>query len=200
MNEYRIYLLLLILPLLFAGCKTSIFTITPEGDRAEITFQDLPPVTAELLAIDEPKNLLYIEIPENNSKDTARADGIAAIDLNLIETVTIKDYVNKSWVTPWITLQVAPTILFTIAASQEGMAGQAFLAFGIPTASSGLLLSLSEPDPPTFGSGLSSADTVKKLTKYTRFPLGLNDEQLRLLLDKRNQQELTVLGVKQPLE
>jgi len=180
--------------LFVAGCVGEQFMLKPEGDEATITLKQGQVFEGRLLAINTEERALYTELTSGGEKiGVNEGEKIVGLPLDSLQSVTIQHYVNKSWVFPWVFSQVIPPILLGIAASREGASGGGvFLVSLIPAFASGLILVFSEPDPPQIQSEFSS-DKIENLNLYTRFPLGLNPDQLHRIASLHGQKAVRIL-------
>jgi hypothetical protein len=173
-----------------AGCRNAT-EIAPDGDRASIQMKNGTLFQAELVSVEDS---LLIVVPGLSKEFPKRK--VYGIALPEIASIEIQGYVNRNWETSMLAFQIVPTILFVIAASSADgdNAAPALLIFGLPTALTYLIFEASTPDPPG-ARGPFPPDILETLKQYMRFPQGLTESQLHIVLERYQQTRLETFPV-----
>jgi hypothetical protein len=173
--------------LYWISCAPQIKDLKAIGDTAEVVFLDNQKISCEFLTLTDSS----IYILKKGLKLPSIYDGeIFEIDLHDLKSITIKGYTNKKWVGALVAFEVIPTVLFGIAAASTGAdVGQAFGIMSLPVLLNVIVFSASTPSVPEVNIP-SSADQLKTLSKYARFPQGLTEDQLKQLLENSKQDKI----------
>jgi hypothetical protein len=184
--------ILLIVQLCLAGCTGQMFVLNPEGDQAKITLSGDFDIMAELLAVND--SILYVNIIYGGKAiGVSPEESLVGLELDGVSQITVQGYTNKRWILPWVGLQVVPPILLGFAASsvsEDGLAVWGF--FSIPAVISGIFMGRGSSKKPEI-SNTFTPEKISELKKYTRYPLGLNDGQLRKIAESHGQQNYRVI-------
>lgn len=180
---------------ILGGCTGEMFVLKPDGDRADFTLADSTRFTAELITID--KELLYVRLESGwDALQVPQKEKIVGFPTRSVKEVHVQGYSNRNWVTPWIALEVVPTIVLSITAGvyyDIGYALEGLFILGAVTGLNGLLLSQGTPPPPRYNN-LQMQSNVSELKKYARFPQGLTPEQMDRLAATYGQNGYRILG------
>jgi hypothetical protein len=107
-----------------------------------------------------------------------------------IQYIKIEDYVNYKWQGAIFAYEVVPILLLFVAASAADAESPGSLAIlFVPALLNFLGFAASTPDPPGVVDPFQS-EQLFELKKYSRFPQGLNDGQLKSLLSIHNQDKI----------
>lgn len=187
-----LYLLLLFFCL---GCKSQMFVLSPAGDNAKIIMQNNTDIIAELLAVND--DVLFVNvISGNEALGISNEEIFIGLRFDEITEIVIQDYKNNDWVAPWIAFQVIPPFLLGYAASTVDVNFFAvWLTYSIPAVVSAVSLGIGGPKKPSFSNDFTS-EKLSEIKKYVRYPLGLNDGQLKKVAEFHGQSEYRILNQK----
>lgn len=187
MKNLKIFVCVVGLAAAVCSCASQMSSLSPTGDKAEITLTNGKTHTGELIAVTD--SLLYLFFQPDPSKSASkRFKGLYGVETSNVQRIMIHGYSNKRWVAGVLLFEVVPTVLIAIAASAAGAdpAGVLFL-LSLPVAVNVAIFSASTPSAPEFEGKLV---TSLEIRKYARFPQGLNSNQLESLLQANRQTEV----------
>ena len=173
--------------LLYLSCAPQIKDLKAIGDNAEIVFKDKRKLTCELLALTD--SSIYV-LKKGSKLPSIYYGEIIEVRFLDLRSIAIEGYTNKKWVGTIIAFEIIPAALFAIAAaSADAEVGTALGIMSLPVLLNFAVFSASSPGKPGV-KNFSSADQLKKLNKYARFPQGLTQDQLKQLLKESKQEEI----------
>lgn len=179
----QIYLLLFALSCLLSSCAPSGYIPSSKGDYTEITLLKDKVAFGELLAVTD--TMIFIEKDRN----------IIAIRNRNLKQLYFDKYHDNSWILSVALMEVLPALVFSITASSYNAADgdflPVFLASLIPAAISTPLFLLSAPK--TTFDDLSNESEIYELKKFSRYPGGITERQLKDLLNYNGQDSLIYL-------
>lgn len=184
--------LLFLIHICWAGCTSQMFVLKPEGDQAKISLSGDIDIRAELLAVND--SILYVKIISGGEPiGVSPEESFIGFELDGVSHISVQGYTNKRWILPWVVFQVIPPILLGIAASTVSADGLAVWGItSIPAVVSGVTMGRGSSKNPVISNEFTPYK-ISELKKYTRYPLGLNDGQLRKIAESHGQQNYRVL-------
>jgi hypothetical protein len=198
MRTAILFLILLLPPL--TGC-TSIFELQHTGDTIELKYEGHP-IECELLAVSD--SMMYLIPTSDTWAGFPVVRGmIYAAPPYIFTSGEVQRYANRDWVLPFLIGQVLPVVILSVEAGAYSANDAAFFGymaiFGIIPAVEYLILIAATDEAPGFERPLTVAE-LQFYRQYARYPQGLTDEQLGLLLQIRKQsQPLTLPLVSGPV-
>jgi hypothetical protein len=178
--------------LILNSCGSGSYTVSPKGDTVDIELKSGTKFTGEMIFISDTA-VVFASIA-NDPRQTSRLFYSLNSDIN---SISIQGYDGSGWATPVIIFQGVPTILFAAAAlSHMNLEGGALLlsaVLAIPTIITAILFSATEGDTPQWNRW-SNTGNLESLKIYSRYPEGLNEKDLQILLDMCKQKSLKKLS------
>ena len=175
----KIYVITFCLILLvhIVSCIPETRNLKPEGDKAEIKTRTEQIYRGELLTVSQDSVLMFVQ---SGSKELSR--GIYTFSCNNIAHIKIEGYVNYKWQGALLGFEVLPILLLIGVAAASGVDSPGSIAIlFVPVFLNYLGFAGSTPSPPGVDDSFSS-EQLSELSKYSRFPQGLNKNQLELLM------------------
>jgi hypothetical protein len=183
------------LALATSACGSSRLQVSLEGENARIALTDDSKVEAELIAVTD--SVLLVNITKGEAllglNENERMVGIPWDHIIVIE---VQGFANRDWLFPWFTMQVLPPILFGIAATRYGIGGseviQIIFVTGIPAILSGASIGGGGTRNPVF-KNLDDVGLRDALKPYSRYPTGLNPDQVNRIAEHIGQKGWRVI-------
>ena len=175
---------LIIIFITIIACIPETRNLVPTGDTAEIKTKGNKLYTGELLMVDEEAIVMQIK---SGQKD--RTEGIYKFPRKNIQHIKIEDYVNYKWQGAIFGFEVLPIVLLFIAASAADAEPGGLAILFIPVLINYAIFAASTPSPPGVEDPFQTEQLVE-LRKYSRYPQGLNEEQLKFLLSIQKQDKI----------
>jgi hypothetical protein len=167
------------------SCIPQIRNLKPTGDTAEIKTKSNRIYTGELLTVTEDSVLAFIK---SGQKDISGV--VYNFPKDNIQYIKIEDYINYKWQGAILGFEVVPILLLFVAATAAEVDSPGGLAIlFVPVLLNYIGFAASTPDPPGVVDPFQSEQLVA-LRKYSRFPQGLNDRQLKSILSTINQAKI----------
>ncbi|MBE0643483.1 MAG: hypothetical protein IH600_05345 [Bacteroidetes bacterium] len=185
--------LLAFLLLLTSGCA-NIHELRYRGDAMALQYEGKE-FTCELLSLSD-SVMYFIPMEEDNPELLLAPGKIYAAPPYVFASGDVLGYGNHDWVYPVLGMQLLPVLMLAVEASFYNQDIESFFAWTaalsfIP-ALNVLILYLGTLETPRFEETLLPPKT-SEFRKYARYPQGLTEEQLKLLLAVRSQTELLTL-------
>ena len=166
------------------ACTPETRNLVPTGDTAEIKTKSNKLYTGELLMVDE--DAIFMSI-KSGQKDISA--GIYHFPKDKIQYIKIEDYINYKWQGAILGFEVLPIVFLFIAASAADAEPAGLAILFIPALINYAIFAASTPAPPGVEDPFQTEQLVE-LKKYSRFPQGLNNKQLKSLLSIHNQDKI----------
>jgi len=168
------------------GCSSGKYVVSEKGDIAEITRKDGYKFESELVCIQDTA-IIFTTIPSNH-KDFPK---LFFEPIEEIKSITIQGYDGSGWIGSVLLYQAVPAALLTVAAtSVDSDNAGVGLILAIPALITTILFATSEGEIPQWNDELPISE-IENLKKYSRYPEGMNQEVLSILLKKNNQTGIT---------
>lgn len=165
----QIYLSMLVLICLLSSCVPSEYLVSENGDNAEIILLKNRKIKGELLAVND--SMIFV-LADNN---------ILAIKNIELRQIDFDKYSDNSWIIGVAVLQVLPSVVISALASKYGhVFGTFFAVTMIPAVISASLFALSSPK--TTFDDLTKVTEIYDLKKFSRYPGGITERQMKELL------------------
>ena len=153
----------------FFGCATDHYTVSANGDKADVKFKSGKEITGELVSISD--SAVYLAtIPG----DYLNSPALFYMPNSEIKSIEIQGYNGGIWL-PWVILwQVLPVGLLTGAAASvdNQNAGVVGLIFAIPAIVTSICFATTEESTPQWNDNLP-IDEIKTLKIYSRYSVPL---------------------------
>ena len=178
------------LSLLIYDCGSGEYVVSPKGDKVDIILKKGNQLNVELLLISD-TSVVYASTSANPHDQTNLFYSLHSD----IKSISVKGYDGSGWVTSVMLFQVLPSILFAIAAATYSQSSEGLVAgtiFLFPAIITTVLFASSEGETPEWNDQ-SPVEDLNKLKIYSRYPVGLNEEQLKLLLSRYSQKQIKKL-------
>jgi hypothetical protein len=156
------------------------------GDNASVVLRNHSEFIGEIVAVSD-STVLFNTQPELQSPQGSFQQRFVVVQVDDLESITIKGYSNRKWTGAVIGFEVVPAILLGLAAgiADSDITGEVFLISAIPPLLNFIAFEASTPKPPKFEYPIT-AERLKDLKKYARFPQGLTTEQHKRFLQIGN--------------
>ncbi len=177
---------LIIIFITMIACIPETRNLVPTGDIAEIKTKGNKLYTGELLMVDEEAIIMQIKSGQKN-----RTEGIYKFPRDEIQYIKIEDYVNNKWQGAILGFEVLPIVLLFVAASAADAEPGGLAILFVPVLINYAIFAASTPSPPGVEDPFPTEQLVD-LRKYSRFPQGLNEKQLKSFLSIHNQDKIKV--------
>ncbi len=176
-----------VLLVVLCSCSSGKYVVSANGDKAEVKLINGKEFVSEIVSIQD--TLIIFATTPVNPLDFPH---LFFEPIEEIKSITIQGYDGSGWGGSVLLFQVLPAALMAGAAASysEGSGALAVgLVCAIPAAITALLFSGSDGDTPHWNDEMPIPE-IENLKKYSRFPEGMNQEELSKLLKKYNQTEL----------
>lgn len=173
------------------GCSLGKYVVSESGDEAEILLKNKNKIEGEIIFITD-STIVFAppEVEITAGVKAALRRPFFYVYKDEIEEIKINGFDGSGWGTSVVLFQVVPVGLLTIAALSFGMddIGPIFITL-IPAGLTSLFFTFSHGETP--GWDISKDITEMSLLKiFTRYPMGLSQEDLNKLLAKNGQKEI----------
>lgn len=181
----------LIICIFIYTCAAPKFNLQPAGDIAVLKMKNNSVYKGEFLFIKDGDIYLLVDKPQIDNPYAPKSGSVSTVQIKQIESIEIEGYSNRSWGASILAFQVVPA--FILAGVGASVDGENFLPVlgisSIPILITWLLFEGSTPTAPTFDH-LLKEEKLEELNKYSRFPMGLTDNQLKDFLEIYKQKEI----------
>jgi len=169
---------------LLSDCSSGGYTVSVNGDKADVQLKSGKNFSAEIVSISDsavffastPASL--IELP------------VLFYSLNRdIKSIEVEGYNSNGWITPVLLFQVLPVGLLTAAATSvhNTNAGIVGLVFMIPAVITSILFISSNGHTPQWNDK-QPLEEIESLKIYSRYPRALSEDEINRLLKRYNQE------------
>lgn len=168
---------------------TNIFELRHTGDTIDLRYEGHG-IECELLAVSD--SMMYLIPTSDTWAGFPVARGmIYAAPPYIFTSGEVRRYMNRDWVLPFLLAQALPVVMLTTEAAALWDPGAFVYVLPVlslvPFVEVMLLISATD-DPPGFDRPLT-LEELQFYRKYARYPQGLTEEQLGLLLKVREQSQ-----------
>jgi hypothetical protein len=183
--------IILILSLLLNSCSAPAFILKHTGDNVIIKMKNQSIYKGEFLFLKSDNFYLIPDEVHSNNPYAPKRYSVSAINLRQIESIVIEGYSDRRWGVPLLVFQATPALILAMVASSVNSDNFApVLGIGsIPVLLTWLLFEGSTPVSPSFNN-FGEPENLEELKKYSRFPQGLTDSQIKDLLKFHDQEEI----------
>lgn len=173
--KYIKYIIFLSMLCIVSSCASSGYIPSPYGDNAELILNGNKVLNAELLSVTD--TMIFV-VNSNN---------IIGIRNKNLKSVYFKKYKDDSWIIGVGLMEVLPAIAISLVASaMDADFGSVFAITIIPAAISTSLFLVSTPK--TTYDDFKDVKDVFSLKKFSRYPGGITEKQMKDLLTFYNQE------------
>ncbi len=186
MKKLFLTFLSFILLLLLSNCSPGKYTVSANGDEADVELKNGKEFSGEIVSISD-TCVFFASLP-------AAQRELSVLFYSLkqdIKSIKVQGYNGSGW-EPWVLLfQVLPAgLLAGAAASVKGPdAVSVGLISAIPALVTSILLGTSEGDTPQWNDG-QPLEELESLKIYSRYPTALSEDELNRLLKRYNQKAI----------
>jgi hypothetical protein len=182
MKKIILSLLCFIQLLLFSNCTPGKYTVSANGDEADVKLKNGKSFSAEIVSISD-SAVFFASIPTN-----IEARPVIFYSLNQdIKLIEVQGYDGSGWLTPVLLFQVLPAGLLAGAAASVGNNAVSIgLVSAIPAVITSILLSSSNGKTPQWNDR-QPLEELESLNIYSRYPKALSEDELNRLLKRYNQ-------------
>lgn len=184
MKELFLITTCFVLPLVFSSCSSGKYTVSANGDKAEVKLMNGREFESEIVFISDTA-IIFATIPDNE-RDLPK---LFYSHKKEIKSITVQGYDGSGWGSAVLLYQVLPAGLLAGAAASysEGSGSVAVgLIFAIPAAITALLFSATDGVAPEWNDEMPLSE-IETLKIYSRFPEELSQMELNKLLKSYNQ-------------
>jgi hypothetical protein len=185
MKKLILSLLCFIQLLLFSKCSSGKYTVSANGDEADVKLKNGKSFSAEIVSITDTA-VFFASIPGNVGELP-----VLFYSLNPdIKSIEVQGYDGSGWLTSVLLFQVVPAGLLAGAAASEGNDAVSIgLTSVIPAIITTILLASSNGRIPQWNDG-QSLEELDSLNIYSRYPAPLSEDKLNRLLKRYNQKTI----------
>lgn len=192
MKKLSLTLSCLSLLLILNSCGSGKYTVSPNGDTVDIKLKSGTTFTGEMIFISDTA-IVFASIPGASNEKPILFYSLN----NEIKSISVQGFEGSGWVAPVLLFQALPAILLAATAASYAEKGEGVIMVGlimaVPAIITSILFASTEGDIPQWNDDSNTGD-IQSLKIYSRYPEGLNKEDLAALLEKYKQKTLKKLS------
>ncbi|HVO73674.1 MAG TPA: hypothetical protein VMT35_06600 [Ignavibacteriaceae bacterium] len=167
----------------FISCSPGKYTVSANGDTADIKLKSGKGFEAELISISDTA-VFFETIPDKLKENHVLFYSL----LKDIKSIEVQGYSGSGWIPSVLFFQVLPVGLLCGAAASVDNSdiGAVALIFSVPAVLTTVLLAASEGDSPKWNDQMS-LEEIGSLKLYTRYQVPLSEAEISRLLKRYNQ-------------
>lgn len=190
MSTLKIIIGIAIIFFSFIRCGLTKYTISEYGDEATITLKNENNINCEIICFCD-SSLIFTPIMKTNHGSKSQLGLFYRMKYKDIFSISIAGFNGDGWGTTVFLMQVVPAGLLAISASSVGTGALSVFAMScIPAILTSLFFLSSEGETPEINFYTGSPE-IDKMRIYARYPQGLNDEEMKALLKKSSQMNIS---------